>query len=161
MAMAALGADGTPYITQAEATAVLRGLFNGVHDQMVVQNAETQGLIAQLRSDVQQAVTAAQTGAEEQVETLRGHTRTADTELEAKLASPIESMELYEAARLKGEEEFMAKMKKFEQGVHEFCRRSPTWHSADDCRKSLRRRRPDEAVPGEGSTGVRPKGLQD
>ena len=46
MAMAVLGADGTPYITQAEATAVLRGLFNGVHDQMDAQNAETQGLIA-------------------------------------------------------------------------------------------------------------------
>ena len=87
---------------------------------MVAQNAETQGLIAQLRTDVQQAVTAAQTGAEEQVETLRGHTRTAVTELEAKLAASIESMELYEAARKKGEEEFMAKMDTFEQRVHGF-----------------------------------------
>ena len=159
--MAVLGADGTPYITQGQAMTTLRELFDGVHNQMLAEGAEVRALTAQLRTDVQQAVTAAQTGAEEQVETLRGHTRTAVTELEAKLASPIESMELYEAARLKGEEEFMAKMKKFEQGVHEFCRRSPTWHSADDCRKSLRRRRPDEAVPGEGSTGVRPKGLQD
>ena len=118
--MAALGADGTPYITQAEATAVLRELFNGVHGQTDAQNANTQGLLAQLRTDVQQAVVAAQTGAEEQVESLRGHTRTAVTELEAKLASSIESMELYEAARKKGEEEFMTKMITFEQGVHGF-----------------------------------------
>ena len=46
---------------------------------------------------------------------LRGHTRTAVTELEAKLASSAESMDLYEAAMVKGEEEFMEKMKQFEQ----------------------------------------------
>ena len=109
MELQALGADGTPYITQQEATVVLRGLFNGVHDQMVAQSAETQGLIAQLSSDVQQAITAAQTGAEEQVEFLRGHTRTAVIELEANLASSAESLDLYEAARKQGEEEFMAK----------------------------------------------------
>ena len=54
------------------------------------------------------------------MKSLRGHTRTAVTELEAKLAASIECMELYEAARKKGEEEFMAKMLTLEEGVHGF-----------------------------------------
>ena len=90
MAMAVLGADGSPYITQNEATTVLTGLFTQVRDTMMAQNAETQGLIAQLRSDVQSAVTAAQAGAEGQVETLRSHTRSAVEELEKKLSASVE-----------------------------------------------------------------------
>ena len=90
--MAALGADGTPYITQGDAQATLRDLFNGVHGQMVAQNTETQGLIAQLHTDVQQAILAAKAGAEKQVESFRGHTRAAVTELDAKLAAAVESM---------------------------------------------------------------------
>ena len=82
---------------------------------MLAEGAEVRALTAQLRTDVQQANTAAQTGAEEHVETLCGHTRTAITELES-----TENMDFYEAARKKGgEEEFMAKITKFEAGVHE------------------------------------------
>ena len=51
-----MGADGTQFITQGEARTTLQELFSGVHGQMVAQNAETQGLIAQLRSDVRQAI---------------------------------------------------------------------------------------------------------
>ena len=50
--MAMMGVDGTPYITQGEARTTLRELFSEVHGQMVAQSAETQGLIAQLRTDV-------------------------------------------------------------------------------------------------------------
>ena len=101
------GTDGTPYITEGQARQTLQELFSGVHGQMVAQNAENQGLIAQLRSHVQQAI----------VESLRGHTRTAVSELDAKLASAVESMELCEATRKTGEEELL---KTFEEGVHEF-----------------------------------------
>ena len=97
--MAMSGADGTPYITQGEARATLLELFNGVHGQLVAQSTETQGFIAQLRTDVQRAIVAAKAGADEQLETLRGHTLSAVTELDAKLAVMDETMTLHEATR--------------------------------------------------------------
>ena len=63
--MAMMGADGTPYNTQGEARPTLQELLSGVHGQMIAQNLETQGLIAQLRSDVQQAIVASKAGADE------------------------------------------------------------------------------------------------
>ena len=99
--MAALGPDGTAYITQGEASGILRNFFDGVHSQMIALNTEAQGLIAQLRADVQQAITATEASAEKQVETLRSRTQSAVSELDAKLAaadtklpSAVESMEL-------------------------------------------------------------------
>ena len=121
---AMVGADGTPYITQGEVRATLLELFNGVHGQMVAQNTDTQGLIAQLREDVQQAIVAAKTGADEQVESLRGHTRTAVSQLDAKLEVMDETMTLHEATRKGAEEEFQEKMKTFEKGVHDFADRT-------------------------------------
>ena len=109
--MAMMGTDGTPYITEGQARTTLQSLFSCVHSQMVAQNAETQGLIAQLRTDVQQAIVAAQAGSDVQVETLRGHTRAAVSELDRKLATAVESMELHGATRKKGEEDFLQKMK--------------------------------------------------
>ena len=97
--MAKMGADGTPYITQGEARNTLQELSSGVQGQMVAQNAETEGLIAQLRTDVQQATVAAKAGSDEQVETLRGHTRSAVSELDAKLAVTDEIMALHESTR--------------------------------------------------------------
>ena len=97
---ATLGADGTPYIKQGEARAASLELFNGVHSTVVAQNTGTQGLITQLRGDVQQAIVAGKIAADEQVETLRGHTRDAVSELDAKLATMDENMALHEATRV-------------------------------------------------------------
>ena len=118
--MAMSGADGTPHITQGEARATLLELFKFVHGQMVAQSTETQGFIAQLRTDVQLAIVAAKAGADEQVETLRGHTRSAVTELDAKLSVMDETMTLHDATRKGAEEDFLQKMNFFEKGVHEF-----------------------------------------
>ena len=64
-------------ITQDQALEVIRRLFEGVHATMVAQNVETQGLIFQLRSELQEALFTNKATPDEQVETLRGQTRKA------------------------------------------------------------------------------------
>ena len=63
--MAALGTENV--ITHEQARNILGELFNGVHQTMIVQNSETQSLIAQLRGDVQQAIVANKAAIDEQV----------------------------------------------------------------------------------------------
>ena len=77
---------------------------------MVGLNTETRGLVDQLRLDVQQDITANEGSAEKQVETIRSQSQSSVSELDAKLAAAdtrlataVESAELYEATRKKEE----------------------------------------------------------
>ena len=140
--MAALGPDGTAYVTQGQAEAILSRLVEGVQTQMSALNGETRGLIDQLRLDVQQAITAngqaiatSEESAQRQVEALRAQAQAAAVNLdakiaeaEAKLASAIESAELYEATKQQQEADFSKKIQEFEQGVHNF---------ADETRRNI------------------------
>ena len=173
--MAALGPDGTAYVTQGQAEGILARLVEGVQGQMTALNAETRGLIDQLRLDVQQAITAngqaittSEENAQRQVEALRSQAQAAAVNLdgkiaeaEARLASAIESAELYEANKKREEAEFSEKMAKLEKGIHDFVAETLEEHPANDCGWKIDRRKLDEAVPGKGSGGLRPKRLQD
>jgi hypothetical protein len=131
---AVLGPDGTAYVTQGQAETILARLVEGVQGQMTALNVETRGLIDQLRTDVQQAITAngqaittSEENAQRQVEALRAQAQAAAVNLDAKiaeaearLASAVESAELYEANKKKEEVEFKEKMQQFEKGVHDF-----------------------------------------
>ena len=132
--MAGLGPDGTAYVTQGQAEGILARLVEGVQGQMTALNVETRGLIDQLRLDVQQAITAngqaittSEENAQRQVEALRSQAQAAAVNLdgkiaeaEARLASAIESAELYEANKKREEAEFNDKMAKLEKGIHDF-----------------------------------------
>ena len=125
---AILGPDGTAYVTQGQAETILARLVEGVQGQMTALNVETRGLIDQLRTDVQQAITAngqaittSEENAQRQVEALRAQAQAAAVNLdgkiaeaEARLASAIESAELYEANKKREEAEFNEKMAKLE-----------------------------------------------
>ena len=110
---AVLGPDGTAYVTQGQAETILARLVADVQGQMTALNVETRGLIDQLRTDVQQAMTAngqaivtSEENAQKQVEALRSQAQAAAVNLDEKiaqadsrLASAVESAELYEANR--------------------------------------------------------------
>ena len=139
---AVLGPDGTAYVTQGQAETILARLVGGVQGQMTALNVETRGLIDQLRTDVQQAMTAngqaivtSEENAQKQVEALRSQAQAAAVNLDEKIAladsrlrSAVESAELYEAKKKGEEEEFLKKMQTLEQGVHNF---------ADETRKNI------------------------
>ena len=99
--MAALGPDGTEYVTQGQAESILRRLVDGVQVQMTALNAETRGLIDQLRTDVQQAIVTSEENAQRHVESLRSQAQAAAVNLDEKIAladsrlnSAVESAEL-------------------------------------------------------------------
>ena len=139
---AVLGPDGTAYVTLGQAEIILARLVSDVQGQMTALNVETRGLIDQLRTDVQQAISAngqaittSEENAQKQVEALRSQAQAAAVNLdekiaqaESRLASAVESAELYEANKKREEADFLKKIQELEQGVHNF---------ADETRRNI------------------------
>ena len=104
------------HITQGQAQEVIRQWIEGVHSTMVAQNVETQGLILQLRSEVQEALATNKATADEQVETLRGHTCDALRTVVEKISVVAESVSLQTSSQ----ELFEQKMTTLETQLRKF-----------------------------------------